>query len=300
MEKVYEPLVSVAIVTYNSSKTISETLDSVYAQTYQNIELIISDDHSKDETVSICEKWIDDRKERFVRCEIITAPTNTGVSANYNRAFNACKGEWIKDFDGDDIMLPNCVTECVSYIIKHPDTQYLFAKHDAFGADTEYCKKINNNFDYTFFSLTQEEQLSRMIFGGNCIPSTTAFYNREYIKQIGVTNDERIPLLEDWPKWINLIRAGVKFHFIDKVLVKYRVSETALSTSSVKSTVFIKSEALLYKYYRFPYFYRQGDKKDAVLKLLQAEKSIHDNAFIWRVIVFLYKKLTGIGNKTQQ
>ncbi len=251
MKKDMNPLVSVAIVTYNSAQTIKETLDSVYAQTHQNIELIVSDDGSNDETISICTEWMGEHRERFVRCELVTVSENTGVSANYNRAFNACKGEWIKDFDGDDIMLPNCVAECVDYVTNHPDAKYLFAKHDAFGSDIDYCEKINKNFDYTFFSLTQAEQLHRMIFEGNCIPSTTAFYNREYVKQIGVINDERIPLLEDWPKWINLLRAGVKFHFIDKVLVKYRVGGIS-TTNKLADPRIYSSNRMFYFLYLFP------------------------------------------------
>lgn len=52
------PLVTIAVVTYNSSQTILETLESVKEQTYKNIELIISDDCSSDNTTDICQKWL--------------------------------------------------------------------------------------------------------------------------------------------------------------------------------------------------------------------------------------------------
>lgn len=70
--KCIDPLVSVSIITYNSSSTILETLDSIYSQSYQNIELIVSDDCSTDNTVEICKKWIDEHKDRFVRVELLT------------------------------------------------------------------------------------------------------------------------------------------------------------------------------------------------------------------------------------
>lgn len=294
------PLVSIAVITYNSARTIIETLESVNNQTYQNIELIISDDCSTDGTIAICQNWLSYNSNRFVRVEFVSANKNTGVSANYNRAEAACQGEWVKCIAGDDILMPNCIQDCMDYVTEHQDTIYLFGRCQVFGGTKEMQEQVESQFRYDFFELPLDQQYRRLIYEGNCLPATTAFYHRERVKAIGVQNDERIPLLEDWPKWINLVKAGVKFRFIDKVLVKYRVSETSLSTSSVKSAVYIKSEALLYKYYRFPYFYRQGDKKDAVLKLLQAEKSIHNNAFIWRVIVFIYKKLTRTGKKTQQ
>ena len=59
------PLVSV-VVTYNSSATVLETLDSIKNQTYKNIELIITDDFSKDDTVALCQSWVDTNKERFL------------------------------------------------------------------------------------------------------------------------------------------------------------------------------------------------------------------------------------------
>ena len=99
------PLVSISVITYNSSKYVIETLDSAKAQTYQNIELIISDDCSTDNTVEICKNWINDNKERFVRTELITVKKNTGISPNCNRANNAANGEWIKEIAGDEIEL---------------------------------------------------------------------------------------------------------------------------------------------------------------------------------------------------
>lgn len=54
----YNPLVSVIVITYNSAKYVLETLESIRVQSYQNIELIISDDCSKDNTIDICRNWI--------------------------------------------------------------------------------------------------------------------------------------------------------------------------------------------------------------------------------------------------
>ena len=92
MENNGYPLVSVFVVSYNAADYICETLESIKAQTYQNIELIVSDDHSSDQTVELANEWIESNKERFVRTELITVDHNTGVSANYNRAIRACRG----------------------------------------------------------------------------------------------------------------------------------------------------------------------------------------------------------------
>lgn len=122
-----QPLVSINITTYNSSKFIIETLESAKMQTYQNIELIVSDDSSVDNTVELCKKWIEKNKERFVRCKVITVEKNTGIAANCNRAMNASNGEWIKELAGDDIFLPNCVEDNINYVMAHPEINILLA-----------------------------------------------------------------------------------------------------------------------------------------------------------------------------
>lgn len=272
-----EPLVSVSVITYNSSKYVIETLDSIKNQTYQNIELIVSDDCSTDNTVELCRNWIEENKDRFVRTELLTVEKNTGVSANCNRAKEACKGEWVKGIAGDDLLVPECVEICVDYVREHPETIYLFGRQNAFGADEERCKQVNELFDYTFFDLTIEEQLHRLIFEQNCVPATTAFYNKKRFEETGVKNDERIPLLEDWPKWINLLKAGVKFHFINKVLVNYRIGGISTSETMLSSKYYFANRAFCF-YYQFPEWYAYDEKK-AIDRMLNEEMRIYQMTF---------------------
>ena len=89
------PLVSIIVVTYNSSKYILETLESAKDQTYKNIELIVTDDSSKDNTVELCKEWMQKNSARFVRTEVITVPQNSGIAANCNRGVNAAEGTCI-------------------------------------------------------------------------------------------------------------------------------------------------------------------------------------------------------------
>ena len=267
-----QPLVSVTVITYNSSKTVLETLDSIKAQTYPNIELIISDDCSTDDTVDLCRNWIEKNKERFVRTEIIVPKHNTGISANCNRGEAVCAGEWIKGIAGDDLLMPNCIQDCMDYVADHPETIYLFGKQKAFGASEERCKEIDAVFDYTFFNLTKEQQLHRLVFDENCVPATTVFYNRERAKQLNIKEDERIPLLEDWPKWIKLLRAGVKLHFVDKVLVEYRVG--GISTENRASLKMYRSGRLFDFYYRFPEWYKQN-QDEAIRRMVDEECDVY-------------------------
>lgn len=290
METNNHPLVSVPIITYNSSETIIETLESIKAQSYQNIELIISDDCSKDNTVEICQEWVEENKDRFVRTQIITVDQNTGVSTNLNRAEVACQGDWVKSIAGDDLLLPICIETYVEYVKKNPNVIYVFSKVEVFGGTEERRQRIIELGNYDFFSWSSEQQYDYLTLNRNCIYAMTAFYNRRRVDELGITNDERIPLLEDWPKWIRLTQMGIKLHFIDEVLVKYRMSDNALSTST-HSTGFMKSNALVYKYYCFKNDLKKGNKKMAVLRYLRGERFLHDNNLFWKIICKLYKIL---------
>lgn len=274
-----QPLVSVPVITYNSAKFVLETLESIKAQTYQNIELIISDDCSTDNTVELCQQWVEQNKNRFVRTQIITSEVNTGVSANLNRAEAACQGEWVKGIAGDDLLMPNCLEDSVEYVNNNPDTIYLFGRIEAFGVNEERNKYFTENiFDYSFFNMDVDGQLERLVFGSNCVPASTCFYNRQKAIDLGIRNDERIPLLEDWPKWINILEKGVKLEFMDKTLVKYRIHNTSISTSSCASVRFVESNYLFDLYYRYPKW-QAKDSVAAANRMTQQYVNVYNALF---------------------
>lgn len=266
-----QPLVSVPVITYNSAKFVLDTLESIKAQTYQNIELIMSDDCSTDNTVDLCQKWVEENKERFVRTQIITSEVNTGVSANLNRAEAACQGEWVKGIAGDDLLMPNCIADCVEYMQQHPNIIYLFGRIEAFGASEERNKYFTENiFDYSFFNLDVDGQLERLVFGSNCVPASTCFYNRQKAIELGIINDERIPLLEDWPKWINILKKGIKLEYIDEILVKYRLGGIS-TNNSLQSPAVHRSNRMFYYLYLYPERYKV-DPINAILDILDNEE----------------------------
>lgn len=267
-----QPLVSVTVITYNSSKTVLETLESIKAQTYQNIELIVSDDCSTDDTVELCRNWIEQNKDRFVRAELLTVEKNTGVAGNCNRAGVACQGEWVKCIAGDDILMPNCVSHNLQYTYSHPSAKYIFSRVEPFGVNPSVVKlyEDNNIFDYTIFDKSTEQQLESFIYDDAHIPAPSLFYNRAYDKDIEIINDERLPLVEDEPKWINLLKAGVHLYFLDEVTVKYRVGDAdALSSPThVMSPKQFESICRFFFYYKFPARYERNQEQ-AIEKMIE-------------------------------
>lgn len=289
----YRPLVSVPVVTYNAAETIIDTLDSIAAQTYQNIELIISDDCSTDDTINICHQWLQTNSGRFVRTKILTVNHNTGVSANNNRANDACIGDWIKGIAGDDLMLPNCIEVFVEYVQEHRDAVFVFSKTHCFGANEKIVKRMEATYTYEFFSWDHEKQLKFLETRRNPIPANAVFFNREGFIKTGVTHDERIPLLEDWPKWINLLKCGVKFHFIDVFTVNYRISENSLTTSEILSSRFQDAQSLMFLYYQFRPIYQSGERIYALQRYIQAQRHL-TNRWIWKVLNKLSKLFFGV------
>lgn len=272
------PVVTVSVSAYNSSKYILETLESIKEQTYPYLILRISDDCSTDDTVAVCREWMEKNKDRFVETDIIQPEHNTGPTGNANRGWDACTTTYYKAIAGDDILLPNCIEDNMSYMKKHPETVFVFSKIQVFGDDVEQNVHIEKQFDYTLFQLSTEEQLQRILNGGNFIPASTAFVNVEKIRELGIRHDERIPFLEDMPKWVNVLSKGVKLHFMDVTTVKYRVHAGSLSTSSMASPRFKRQLELYWFYYKFPSLYKD-DPDSAVQQAVDREMSIYSSFY---------------------
>ena len=225
----YNPLVSIGILTYNSAKYIIDALESVKNQTYKNIELIVSDDCSKDNTVEICRKWIEENKSRFVNTKLITVEKNTGTTANGNRRFRACNGEWLKGCAGDDALFPDCVEKFVRYVSTHPEAKFVVGKIKAYlntfdeeNVIEDHFSGYNDNED--ILEKSAEEQFKRMIYGNTFIPPA-GFFNMAVVREVG-GYDEKYGILEDFPFYLKVMKAGYKFYKMDEFVTKYRSSDT--------------------------------------------------------------------------
>lgn len=224
-------LVSVVIITYNSSSTICETLDSVFSQSYNRLELIVSDDGSKDETVSIARKWIKDHSNRFERAEVLTTPINTGIPANCNRGIRTAKGDWIKLIAGDDLLANDCVKICVNYVNSHQECNLLFSEMNMFKVKNgnKIFSKINSVFDNAaylddFNNGDAHHQFYLLLRDGNFISAPTAFFKSSFIKNNPYPEEYKCQ--EDYPMWLRLTHKGYKLYQISDVTVYYRISSS--------------------------------------------------------------------------
>lgn len=263
-----QPLVSICLISYCSKDTIIETLESIKRQTYSNIELVISDDGSKDGTVEVCENWINSNKKRFKRTILITVDKNSGTSANYNRAIDNSEGEWIKTIDGDDILLPECIEDNVNFVIKNPDAKIVFSNCDTFHKSEggNNIIKHRNLQDYTkgVFKMSTREQLV-FLLGHNTIPSPTSFLHSATIKEYRF--DERFKFLEDAPMWIRLTEAGFHMYAFEKTTALYRVEESVSRSQTKYFSQLLYDSSVSYFWTERIHLIRKYNANDAYNKL---------------------------------
>lgn len=213
------PLVSIIVITYNSARFVLETLESAKAQTYSNIELIVSDDASTDDTVEICRRWMGENKHRFARVELVTSGLNTGISANCNRGLKIAKGEWLKFIAGDDMLLEDFVSENVEYAANNNEAKIIFSDMIIVNeSGYEIGRIVHNNRYMKLPAHQQNVRISRSVFD---LYSPSSFVNSNLLRSLGGF-DERYPMLEDYPLWLKATGANTKLFCTNRPLVRYR------------------------------------------------------------------------------
>ena len=239
MKSEVNPLVSIVVITYNSSATVLETLESIKKQTYQNMELIVSDDCSTDNTQSVVRHWLDNKENTlpFKRVVFTSTPKNGGPAINCNHGIKNSKGEWVKLIAADDILLPDCINKNVNYIIRHEDVQIVFSKTVCFrdNGDVSQLPVITN---WNFWKLTNKQKYFLLLLN-NQITAPSQFMLRSSWKRLNGF-DENIPFVEDWPFWIKAFKEGIVFGFFDEPTIKYRIYES-LSHNRMPSKRFLDS-----------------------------------------------------------
>lgn len=275
------PLVSIIVITYNSSKYVLETLESAKAQTYKNIELIVSDDCSTDNTAEICRKWIEVNKERFVRTELITSERNTGIAPNCNRGLFAAKGEWIKYIAGDDILLENCIKDFVAFINKTPDCKIVFGRHKTFLQNENLLFGITSK-PLMHFTVPFEKQ--KILVYYQACPSPESFINKKILIDVG-GYDENYKFIEDHPLWLKLVNKNIYFYFINVPVVIYRIHESSITSNLSKkliNTNLFENRERLFKKEIIPFLF----KKHKLVLIF----NIYNELVVKNIIIFLGNK----------
>ena len=222
------PLVSVIIITYEDAKYLEATLESVKAQDYDNIEIIVSDDGSKDDTVVIAKKWLDANQNHFSNTQLLSVDNNTGVTGNYQRAEKAAKGVWLKTRGGDDILYPSCISENVHFISEHPNVDVVVSRQELINEVGSKLPTPTKSKEFYYFFQSSNNLQKEYILRFDPIEDTCLFKSKRMMEAIGYY-DLDYPMQEDSPLKMRIAMGGFKYWSIDKFLLAKRLRAGSLS-----------------------------------------------------------------------
>lgn len=206
--------VSIVVPCYNQAQYLSETLDSVLAQTYTDWECIIVNDGSIDDTYSVASRYVEtDERFKYLYQE------NQGVSAARNNGIAIANGYFVLPLDGDDLIEPTYIEKAVAYFEKNPETKLVYSEVNLFGAKNCSCKMP----EYKYESLIWK----------NSIVCTALYRRADFYKTQGYSIDMKKGL-EDWDFWLSLLDENSVVHMIDEVLFHYRIKSVSRNVGAVE------------------------------------------------------------------
>lgn len=211
--KKLSPLVSIIIPTYNSELTISRCIKSVVNQTYQNIEIIIIDDFSKDKTLEKINKF------NLENLTIIKNDRNLGPSASRNKGIIKSSGEYISILDSDDFIFPNKIETQVNFLNKN--TEYSIIGSNVI---------INNGKQdiLSYRKNSHREIINTILYYNPFCHSSVIFKKKDFLKTD--MYKERIFFGEDHCLIVQLLKFG-KGHNIQEFLVKkFEIRDFSISS----------------------------------------------------------------------
>ncbi|GHE80564.1 glycosyltransferase [Thalassotalea profundi] len=182
------PLVSVYIATHNRVNLLKRALNSVLAQTYKNIEIIVADDGSKDETSQVIQEYIKDHKIVYVKNE-----KPKGACSARNLAINIAQGEYITGLDDDDEFLP----DRVAHLVK------LFEQGQYSCVASPYAEFTSNGLIERTLDdgdISLQKLLHSNVIGNQILTKTT------YLRDINGF-DPQMPAFQDYDTWVRLVAA---------------------------------------------------------------------------------------------
>jgi glycosyltransferase involved in cell wall biosynthesis len=263
-----QPLVSIICACYNQSKFVIESLESVKNQTYKNIEIVIWDDVSKDNSVEKIEHWISNNPQ--LKITFTKNIENKGICKSLNEAQSLTKGKYIQLLALDDILLPDKISTHVKILENSTENEALvFSDAYLMNEESEIYQNKFLAYHKRYLSLKTENYFEELL-KGNFIPVMSILFKKKILNEIGKW-DENLSF-EDYDM---LLRIAKRYDFIfdEKPSVKYRFHE---NNTHKKLT---------------------GTMKDSLFKIYLKYINYNDfvNSFLLKTVISLYEenKLNG-------
>lgn len=227
-----EPLVSVIIPCYNHGAYISDCIDSVLNQSYQNIEIIIVDDGSTNESTLIVLKGIGHPLVQIIYQE------HTGPGTARNNAMKIARGKYIVFLDSDDLIRKDTIDTCVRILEEKPETAVVYGNCRYFGDG----KKLRKQEPFNHIQLLNDNTMALC-----SVIRTEAFLSTE-----GFDGYLSLKGLEDWDLWLMIHEKGWGFEYVNEIHFDVRILKTSRTNQvanrnlkEIKAYIYKKHSALL-------------------------------------------------------
>lgn len=219
-EKIKIPKVSVIIPTFNRAGLVEKAIQSVLEQTYRDLEIIVCDDGSTDNTVDVV-RSMQTNSDLPIKLEVL--PFNLGVSAARNRAIFISGGDLIAFLDSDDMWKPDKLAKQVEFL--ESDTRFI-----GVGCQTEYISQVNNSvvtYGPTYL-LNESNEIFTLLY--SCYIGTSCFLVKKNALILAGLFDLTLKSSEDRDLWWRLPSLG-RLGYINEPLCSYRLHQSRLSNS---------------------------------------------------------------------
>jgi len=247
------------ILSYRNVQGIYKTLDSVFRQDYENIEIVISDDGTPDFSAEIdkLKQYIANNGKENIKNVIINAiEVNGGTVKNINSAIRCCNGEYIKVLAAEDALAHETVLSDYVNFLTQTGLEICFGKMRGVTPDGTYVYHLSSCAeDYQTLSTYTPQQILERLYARNFLPAPAWCIKKSLFDRCGlIPEDTR--LIEDYPYWLLLAQKGVKFGFLDEVTIDYQMSGETSSGSYGET--FMQDMLKVYEIYIFPHDKRFG------------------------------------------
>lgn len=204
------PKVSVLMPAYNQAAYVAQAIESVFAQTYEDWELIIVDDGSTDNTADVV--------RRFASSLTYIYQSNRGCPAALNRAFKMSKGQYISILGSDDLLLPRALEILSHFLDANPSIDIVYS-------DGYVCDEQGNNIGRlsNHRYMPYGETLDSFVVTSPVPGVNSAMMRRSRLEKLDGPFDEAMLGYEDWDLFIRLAALGCRFGYVNELTCKYRI-----------------------------------------------------------------------------
>lgn len=227
------PLVSVIIPSYNAASFLKEAVDSILNQTYKNLEILIIDDGSTDNSISICKEYsnLDDR------IQLIENKTNIGLVNTLNKGILLAKGHYIARMDADDRSHLNRIERQVAYLNRHSEVSVVGCNALSMDMNSKVAKKPSTIYCDPH-TISFSAYFTQALIHGSVLAKSAILKENPY--------DVNYKHSEDFELWLRLISKNYQIANLREVLYFYRINEKGVSQQNSDTQIKSHNKASYY------------------------------------------------------